>query len=104
MSEFDLGTGLLGSAAFGGSGATSYMKNIFGSRYRGYGVTDVGDDGITSGGIPSIRGGLGRSESVAQMFMAVTQVSNERDKIYKALLEVEDYSFCLLYTSPSPRD
>ena len=53
MSEFDLGTGLLGSAAFGGSGATSYMKNIFGSRYRGYGVTDVGDDGLTSGGIRS---------------------------------------------------
>jgi hypothetical protein len=92
MSEFTLGTNLLGSASSGGSGSTSFMKNVFGARYRGYGTTDVGDDGITSGGIPSIRGHLGRSESVAQMFMAVTQVSNERDKIYAALLEIEDYS------------
>ena len=95
MSSYDLGTGLLGTAGGGssGGGSTSYMKNIFGSRYRGYGTTDIGDQGTTSGGIPSLRGGvLGRSESVAQMYLAVTQVTNERDKIYRAIMEIEDYA------------
>ena len=90
MSEFDLGTGLLGKSGVGSSGR-SYMQNLFGSRYRGYGTTEIGDSEMTSG-MPSLRGGLGRSQSVMEMFLAVTRVTNDRDKIYQALLEVEDYS------------
>ena len=92
MSEFSLGSNLLGSAGTIASGGTSYMKNIFGARYRGYGVTEVGDAGMSSGGIPSLKSYLGKSDSIGQMFLAVTQVSNERDKIYQALIEIEDYS------------
>jgi len=91
MSEFDLGSGLLGSAGSPG-GSSAFMKNIFGARYRGYGATDLGVPGFSGEGLPSIRGYLGRSESVAQMFLSITQVSNERDKIYQALVEVEDFS------------
>ena len=86
-----LGSNLLGNVNNPG-GSTSYMHNLFGSRYRGYGTTEVGDAGTTQGGIPSIKGGLGRSQSVMEMYLAVTQVTNERDKIYQALLDVEDYS------------
>ena len=92
MSEYDLGTGLLGAAGTGIGGSTSFMKNIFGARYRGYGTTEVGDQGYMAGGVPSIKGYLGRSQSVSEMFLAVTDVSNQRDKIYKALIDIEDYS------------